>query len=391
MRYEATPAPGYNFVRWQSDGGSNPVICDNATSDSYTGSICQFATYRDLQTRAVFSDTTPPPTPEITSGPNQPVNGPTTFAYSLPRSDPTFKQFECRVGVIRDGAIVSYLHDWQACGSDSLGSELSEDPAGDGNYRFEVRARDYSSNNSAVAASRDWTVDKTSPQTTLNSAVGPAEGSTVASRSANFQFSMDEAGSLQCQLDAGSWSSCGSPTTLSGLSDGSHTFRVRAVDTAGNVDETSAKRQWTVDTIKPKVAGATPTGTGVKRNTNITATFSEKMNRSTLTKSTFKLYKVKADGSTTQITNVTVSLNFDALKATLNPFGTSSTLLAANTKYKVVVTIGAKDLANNPLDQNPTPQVTSRRPGTSPPARSSSISSGRSGNEPRPAGSQYIK
>ncbi len=94
--------------------------------------------------------------------------------------------------------------------------------------------------------------------------------------------------------------------------------------------------------------------TGVKRNINITATFSEKMNRSTLTKSTFKLYKVQADGSTTQITNVTVTSNSEGTKATLNPFGTSSTVLAQNTKYKVVVTTGAKDLANNPLDQNPT-------------------------------------
>jgi hypothetical protein len=42
------------------------------------------------------------------------------------------------------------------------------------------------------------------------------------------------------------------------------------------------------------------------------------------------------------------------LRATLNPHGTSSTLLAARTRYKAVVTTGAKDLAGNALDQNPT-------------------------------------
>ncbi len=37
--------------------------------------------------------------------------------------------------------------------------------------------------------------------------------------------------------------------------------------------------------------------------------------------------------------------------ATLNPYGTTSTLLAANTSYKVVVSTGAKDLAGNALAQ----------------------------------------
>jgi hypothetical protein len=35
----------------------------------------------------------------------------------------------------------------------------------------------------------------------------------------------------------------------------------------------------------------------------------------------------------------------------LNPYGTDSTLLAKNTKYKTVVTTGAKDLADNALAQ----------------------------------------
>ena len=43
----------------------------------------------------------------------------------------------------------------------------------------------------------------------------------------------------------------------------------------------------------------------------------------------------------------------DGLRATINPYGTSSTLLAANTKYQVVVTTGSQDLAGNALDQDP--------------------------------------
>ena len=77
------------------------------------------------------------------------------------------------------------------------------------------------------------------------------------------------------------------------------------------------------------------------------------MNKSTITKSTFKFFKVTSSG-TTQVTNVTVALSANGLKAMLNPFGMFSTLLTANTKYQAIVTTGAKDLASNALDQNPT-------------------------------------
>ena len=41
--------------------------------------------------------------------------------------------------------------------------------------------------------------------------------------------------------------SCGSPETLGGLLPGEHTFRIRAIDLALNVDPTPATRTWTVD------------------------------------------------------------------------------------------------------------------------------------------------
>jgi hypothetical protein len=108
------------------------------------------------------------------------------------------------------------------------------------------------------------------------------------------------------------------------------------------------------DLTAPQVTTTTPVAgkMGVKRNANLTATFSERMDGSTLNKATFKLFRVAPNGSTSQITNVTVSSSPDGLKATLNPFGTSLTALAANTKYKAVVTTAAKDLADNRLDQN---------------------------------------
>ncbi len=111
-----------------------------------------------------------------------------------------------------------------------------------------------------------------------------------------------------------------------------------------------------IDLTPPRVTATTPTAgkTGVNRNANLTATFSEQMDRTTLTKSTFKLYRVNGDGTFTQVTNVAVGSTTDGLKAILNPFGTSTTLLAANSRYRAVVTTGTKDRAGNRLDQNTT-------------------------------------
>jgi Tol biopolymer transport system component len=190
--------------------------------------------------------------------------------------------------------------------------------------------------------------------TTITS--GPS--GSVSATTASFGFSSSAPGStFECSLDGKAFSACTSPREYSGLANGEHTFRVRAIDTSGKADTTPASHTWTVvDTTAPKVSSVTPANnaTGVKRNANLTATFSEKMDPSTLTKLTFQLFKVNTDGSTTQITNVTVAPSTEGLKATLNPFGTSTTLLAKSTRYKAVVTTGAKDVAGNSLDQNPT-------------------------------------
>jgi hypothetical protein len=110
------------------------------------------------------------------------------------------------------------------------------------------------------------------------------------------------------------------------------------------------------DPEAPQVVSTSPGAgaTGVRRNTDLIATFSEPMDPANITGSTFKLTKVNVDGTTTQITNAPVKLSPDGLRATLDPFGTSTALLAQNTKYKAVVTIGAKDLAGNALDHSAT-------------------------------------
>jgi hypothetical protein len=80
----------------------------------------------------------------------------------------------------------------------------------------------------------------------------------TSSTSASFSFTGPSGASFQCKLDSGSFSSCSSPKSYSGLSGGSHTFRVRAKKSG----QTSAETTWTwvIDTTAPVVTSITRAG-----------------------------------------------------------------------------------------------------------------------------------
>jgi hypothetical protein len=290
------------------------------------------------------TNTTPPDTIVDLSGPSGLVNANSArFAFSS--SDADVASFECSL----DGA------PFESCTSPKDYANLSE-----GEHTFSVRGIDKAGHVDPTPATRTWTVDTVAPEGKVVINDGAAYTVSTAvnlSLSATDESPGSGVASMRFSQEGQFWSdwepfSTGKPWTLTG-GDGTKTVHAQFRDNAGNVSAT-ARAEIKLDTTAPRVTSVTPTGTGIKRSTNLTATFSEQMERATLNSSTFKLYKVNADGSTTQVTNVTVTLSSDGLRATLNPYGTSTTLLAQNTKYMAVVTTGAKDLANNPLDQDPT-------------------------------------
>src|SRR5436305_2192989 len=68
---------------------------------------------------------------------------------------------------------------------------------------------------------------------------------------ASFTFSdTDPTVTFQCQLGNGGFSACVNPTNYPGLSDGSHTFDVRAVDSLLNESDVTSYT-WTIDTTPP--------------------------------------------------------------------------------------------------------------------------------------------
>ncbi len=80
------------------------------------------------------------------------------------------------------------------------------------------------------------------PDTTIVS--GPS--GTVTSVQQTFNFASTEAGGgYQCSLDGGAFAACTPPKSYT-LSNGAHTFKVRANDIAGNVDASPAERTFTV-------------------------------------------------------------------------------------------------------------------------------------------------
>ena len=115
-------------------------------------------------------------------------------------------------------------------------------------------------------------VDGTPPPTPTISQFPPNPSN---SSSASFAFADGDAtATLSCRLDAAAFTACKSPTSYAALSEGGHTFAVKAVDAAGN-ESTTASYGWTIDLTPPPAPTLTSKPPNVTASTSASFAFTD--------------------------------------------------------------------------------------------------------------------
>lgn len=176
-------------------------------------------------------DLTAPGTPSV-SQPASPTNS-TTASITFSSSSTDIASYQCSL----DGAAFA------TCSSPRSLTGLAE-----GFHRFAVKAVDHAGNVSGTRTV-SWAVDRSAATPVITSA--PPSISTGA---VSFTFgSTDTDVTFSCSMDSTTtFTACTSPKSYTGLSNASHTFRVRATDTVGNVS-TAAAYTWIVQAV-PAIA-----------------------------------------------------------------------------------------------------------------------------------------
>jgi hypothetical protein len=243
-----SPASGTSTNQWtvtvNAGGGNKTIRLDFVNSNGVTNADGNAVEKLPFNAGDQIVIDTTAPTVALGNTPPSLTNNPAApFTFSGSDDVSSNVTFECRV----DNA------SFAPCTSPFTPSGLA-----DGNRTFNVRARDQAGNIS-IPAAYTWTIDTTPPDTAISG--GPANGSTTGPTVA-FTFTSEPGTTFQCRVDSGSFSGCTSPFTATGLTDGSHTFHVRALDAAGNVDASPATRTWTVDATPPEttITGGPPAG-----------------------------------------------------------------------------------------------------------------------------------
>ena len=139
----------------------------------------------------------------------------------------------------------------------------------DSTTALSARAKNVDGDTSNCSNSVSYTEDSTPPETTIDSGPsGPTNNPTPS-----FSFHSSEAGSsFACRFDSAAFGPCSGPgathTPSAPLSDGSHSFEVRATDAAANTDPTAAARSFSVDTQAPSAPTLTGTSPSSPANEN---------------------------------------------------------------------------------------------------------------------------
>ncbi|MBK9053061.1 MAG: right-handed parallel beta-helix repeat-containing protein [Chloroflexi bacterium] len=243
MRFEYLLAGEHTFEVRTRDPGANVDL----TPATYTWTVVA---------APPGADSTAPNT-TILDAPDDPSTD-TTVTFDFSGSDNKtpgpYLTYECRL----DGGA------YTACTSPITYTGLSL-----GTHTFNVRTTDAQGNTDTTPASHSWTTeapppDFEDPDTTITS--GP--DLMTVNTDATFTFTANEAAAFECSLDGDPFVACTTPTSYTGLSVGVHTFAVRAVDLAGNDDDSEATYTWEI--TPPPVPGSVNCGDVITQSVILT-------------------------------------------------------------------------------------------------------------------------
>ncbi len=210
-----------------------------SASGSFTYTVT--AVYKGFTASSTSSSSTVLTAPTITTSPPS-ISASTSASFSFTGGGGS--SFQCSL----DGAA------YASCTSPPAYPGLAT-----GSHAFSVRA--ISGSSIGPSTTYTWTIDTAAP--TITSAPTNPTNST----SASFAFAGPEGSyTFQCRLDSGSFASCTSPQSYTGLTAGSHTFSVRAVSSDGGTTA-AASSTWLVDLTAPSSAVTFPATGSSSNNT----------------------------------------------------------------------------------------------------------------------------
>ena len=183
----------------------------------------------------------------------------------------------------------------------SLGTPLSWESAGkntnhtfkglpDGTHTVYVKAVDNAGN--AGTDSVTFTVDTVAPAISITS---PSDNAVLRSSDVSIKWTGSDITSgidrYEIQIDGGSWTQAGTSTShiFTGLSDGTHTVHVKAVDKAGNTATDSVT--FTVDATEPSISITSPPNNTIINSSDITISWTGSDNTTSIDH-----YEVQIDG-----------------------------------------------------------------------------------------------
>jgi hypothetical protein len=206
--------------------GITVSVADNSSTTFYATATDSAGNPSGCSAGRTYVEDSVAPATTIIDGPPTFTNDTTpTFTFSSNEAGSTFK---CKL-------------DSEALANCTSPHTLGTVP--EGQHTFTVVAIDPAANADGSAATRTFTVDTHPPTTTITK----APPHRTKKRTAKFSFKAGLGGAtFECSMDGKPFKPCHSPKKYTRLALGMHTFKVRALDPAGNTDNSPATAKFKI-------------------------------------------------------------------------------------------------------------------------------------------------